>query len=160
MPSKQIVAQDAHARREEFLKLHHQASLLQMKFLYDMWNNRDYEILGFENFKEYAECPEDSGGLGVSRSWAVQLARVYDKYVVELGVEPEDIYGTSPRKLYNCIKNVDKGNVDDIIGKAKSLSLRDFDLERKNIDPDTCDHDWTILKKCKKCSIWAQVEEK
>lgn len=156
MSKELVTAKQAHARREQFLTLHHQANFLQMKAVYEIWKNRDYEILGFTSFKDYFEAPENSGGLGIKRSWAIQMAEVYQRYVVELGLTEDRMYKLSPRKLYSYISSVNEDNVEDIISKTTSLSLIDLELDKKGIIPEECEHDWEIFKKCRKCKTWSK----
>ena len=147
----EIIAKTAHERRENFIKLHTLSKGLELKLIWEMYKNDDFLSLGFDNFNHYCEAPINSGGLGISRSYAVQLYSVYQRFVEELGIPEEEVMAIGPRKLYSVKDRVDENNVDDILEKARSLSQKDLVLETRNINPDTCEHDWQTLKKCR---IW------
>lgn len=155
-----VRAERAHERREQFLKLHGTFRLLEIKLLYEMWKNRDFEALGFESFKDYWEAPRDSGGLDISRSWAQELISVYDKYVVQLGQPEEVLIEVSPRKLYYLKEGATKENVGEIIAKASHMTLRDLELEKKKVEETTCPHDsYEIRMRCRRCDSWLSEEE-
>lgn len=151
---------DAHKRREVFVELHTKSNLLELKLIWQIWKNKDWSVLGFETFKDYCEAPVNSGGLGISRAWATQMAEVYQRYVKELGVDEQHLLLTSPRKLYEIRRLVNKNNVNDWLEKIKNLSLEDLEREKKNIDILNCDHDWEFFKRCKKCKIWEKIDKK
>ena len=147
----EIIAKEAHERRESFIKLHTLSKGFELKLIWEMYKNQDFKSLGFENFNHYCEAPINSGGLGISRSYAVQLYSVYQRFVEDLGVSEKDVMEIGPRKLYSIKDRVDENNVDEILERARSLSQRDLVLETKNINPDTCEHDWQTIKKCRIC---------
>lgn len=148
---------DAHGRRELFLEIHGRARLVEIRILYRMWKEKDYEKLGFENFKDYFQAPRDSGGLDLSLSWARELIYVYHKYIVELGL-PEDILKTaSPRKLYFLKDKVTKENVEEVLSQAKNMTLKHLMLEAAGAHSETCTHQWEKMQHCKKCDTWEKT---
>jgi len=148
---------EAHKRREMFIEFHQKSRLLELKLVWKIWKLKDWIYLGFDTFKDYCEAPINSGGLGISRAWATQLAEVYQKYVKELGVAEQQLLLASPRKLYQIRKLVNKDNVDDWLNKVSTLSLEDLQREIKGIDITECDHQWELFRRCKKCKIWEKV---
>ncbi len=149
---------NAHERRDMFVQIHQRSSLAELKLLYDMFSNRDWLNLGFERWQDYVEAPIDSGGIGVSREWATQLVQVYKKYIIELGLDEQKLLEVSPRKLYQLKNVVNQDNVDDMLDKAKSLSLRDLTLEVSNVDTMECQHeDYEIFHKCKLCKSFKKI---
>jgi hypothetical protein len=159
--NKSIVkrAEEAHKRREAFIELHTKSRLLELKLIYEIWKNKDWNVLGFKSFREYCEAPEPSGGLGISPAWGVQLAETYHKFVKELKVKEKDILEIGARKLYQIRKLVTKENLEDWLFKAKTLTLADLNKEIKNIDDMACQHEWSELKRCVKCGIWQKVDK-
>lgn len=119
-----------------------------------MWKNKDYEKLGFDSFKAFLEAPRDSGGLDISREWAVQLIETYRKFIIELGQPESLLIDASPRKLYFLKKKATKDNIEDIISKAKNMSLLDLQRDSKGINESTCHHSWVQWGRCAKCYIW------
>jgi hypothetical protein len=145
----------AHSRREYFLEIHGKVRLLEIKILYEMWRKKDYDKLGFEDWKSYVSSPVSSGGLGISREWATQLIQAYQKYVVELKL-PETIFlEVSPRKLYFLKDQANPQNVKELISVAQATTLKDLEKERKGIKEAECPHEeveeWLH---CKQCGSW------
>lgn len=145
----------AHKRRNEFIQLHTGSKILELRLLYEIYKNKDWDNLGFEDFKSYCEAPVESGGLNISRAWAIEMALTYQKFVKELKLPEHRLLEVGTRKLY-CIKNVvNQENYEDWIGKAKFLSLKDLDLEVKNIDINNCLHEeLKTIYHCPKCKQW------
>ena len=148
---KEIIAIEAHKRREQFIEIHSKSKLYELKIIWEMWKNDDFSSLGFETFEHYCEAPIESGGLDISRSYAIQLASVYQRFVKELGIKESEVMEIGPRKLYSVKDVVNEKNVDDIMNKAKSLSARDLRLDINNINPESCEHDWITIRRCRLC---------
>jgi hypothetical protein len=145
----------AFKRRETFIQLHGRIRLTEIKLLYEIWANKDWNQLGFESFGDYMEAPEISGGLDISRSWAIQLIKAYQKYIVELGWDEDIFIKTSPRKLYELAGQATKNNQKDILNQATTLSLIDLQKNRKNIDEVNCQHlNLEYIGHCKDCGQW------
>jgi predicted Zn-ribbon and HTH transcriptional regulator len=154
----------AHRRRNTFVDIHQTSSLAELKLLYQMFNSKDWDSLGFENWQSFCEAPVESGGLGVSREWASQLVQVYIKYVIELKVSDRKLLAVSPRKLYQLKGRVTEENVDEMIEKAKSLSLKDLELETHNIDTMNCVHQFLkemeeFSAKCPDCRQFIKIKK-
>lgn len=142
---------DAHNRREQFLEFTQKAGLIQLKLIYQMWSEKDYIALGFERWEDYCEAPIESGGLSRSRSYMTQMALTYDTFVNQLKLPEQQVAEIGPRKLYSFIDYVNPDNVDDFIIKAKTMSMKDLRMDMKGIDPDNCEHEVQIIKRCRKC---------
>ncbi len=151
---------EAHARREAFVEFHGRHRLAEIKLLYEIWLNKDYAKLGFEDFKSYMESPVNSGGLDISRSWAVQLIKSYQRYVIELGWNEEIFTRVSPRKLYALVGEATKENLAEITSKAENSSLVDLQKEKKGIEETTCIHEnLEFMAHCKDCDYWFKDKE-
>jgi hypothetical protein len=155
----------AHKRREAFIEIHQKSSLLELKLLYEIYKNKDWNVLGFDNFKDYCEAPVNSGGLAISREWATQLVMVYQKFVIDLELDEKKLLDVSPRKLYKIKNIVTKENVDEMIEKIKTLSLEDLEFEIHNKDTMSCQHSGMFdenarfLYKCKDCKSWVKLNK-
>lgn len=158
MPSNLQNVNEAHKRREQFLEVHGASRLIEIRLLHMMWRKKDYENLGFDSFKSYWEAPRDSGGLDISQSWAIELIKTYQKYVVELH-QPESILEEcSPRKLYYLKGEATEANVADVINRAKNTSLADLMAERRDEDIN-CEHrNLDFLAKCRDCRQWLRYQ--
>ena len=64
-----------------------------------------------------------------SSSKIYTLDKVYQKFVKELGLEPEDIRDIPTSKLSSLLSIVTKENVDEWLAKAESLTNQDFQDE-------------------------------
>lgn len=147
-------ANEAHKRRELFVELHQKSRLLELKLIWEIWKNKDHKSLGFDSFKDYCEAPINSGGINISRVWALQLAEVYEIFVNKFKIDENMLLQATPRKLYSLRRKVNKENLEEIIEMAKNLTLEDIEKDLKNIDEMTCEHDWTDYKFCKLCRSW------
>jgi hypothetical protein len=147
----------AEKRRQEFVKFDNTTNLVKMKMIYEIWKNQDYRIQGFNSFREYVEAPVKLGGLEKSRSWCVEMARIYDKYVVELGLNEEKVASLSHKKLYTMISIASTETVNDIINKAENLTFKDLVLDKKDINELTCNHQWEDFRHCKICDVWEKI---
>lgn len=153
---------EAHERREKFLTFDTRSSIIKMQLLYEIWNNKDWRLLGFDDMKSYFESPVHSGGLGKSRQWVIQLAKTWERYVVQLGWNPEEIAERqlSARKLYALKDKATKENKDEILSLVESATL-DYIQQYVKSDADTEDdfienheHEWIEWKQCRVCKDW------
>lgn len=157
---------NAHSRREMFVEIHQKSSLIELKLLYDIYKNKDWNALGFLTWKDYCEAPVDSGGLAISREWATQLVLVYKRFVIELGIPETKLLEVSPRKLYGIKDSVTEENVMEMIEKTKSLSLNDLEMELKGTNTMDCKHphihdpNAKFLFKCPDCSLYQKLTKK
>lgn len=146
---------EAHHRREVFLELHNKAQAIELKLIWQIWTFKDWTNLGFLTFRDYCEAPVDAGGLDISRSWALQLAETYQKFVHELGMPTEELLKIGPRKLYAIKDVVTEENLSEWLGKAESLSQNDLTLETTHVDLNTCKHEnLKTIYKCPDCKQW------
>lgn len=155
----------ANQRRKTFVELHSNTSLLELKLLYEIYKNKDWDALGFDRWQDYCESPIESGGLGISREWATQLVQVYKRYVIELHVPERNLLEISPRKLYRMKNLVNEENLGDMLEKAKTLSHKDLELEVREVDTTNCTHpslmddDAEFIHKCPICLSWVKVKK-
>jgi hypothetical protein len=155
MSRNEKLAKKAHERREQFLALHGVSRLREIQLLHAMWTARDYEHLGFDSFKDFMTAPVPSGGLDISRSWAVQLVLTYQRYIVELKLPEQTLIDISPRKLYFLKSQVTPANTREILTRARTLTLPQLVLEAKGVDTAGCTHPHTeTLVHCVDCSAW------
>jgi hypothetical protein len=56
------------------------------------------------------------------------------------------------RKLTLIKPSINEDNKDELLSMAETLSSKDLGLRIKNIDPETCEHDFRTIKVCKKCN--------
>ena len=145
-------AREADTRRKRFVEFHSEAKVIEMQVLYNMSVMDDYHSLGFETFEELCEAPVESGGLNISRSYASQLITTYKKFVKELGIGMDRLREIGIRKLTLIKQSINEDNKDDMLSMAETLSSKDLGLRIKNIDPETCEHDFRTIKVCKKCN--------
>lgn len=154
-----ITVQAAFKRREMFLELHGTARLMEIKLLHKMWVENDWESLGFESFKDFVEAPTPSGGLDISRSWAVELILTYQKYVVELGLPENTLVELSPRKLYFLKGQATKENIKDILSRAETMTLTQLQIDAKHVNAMECEHNnKENLSHCLDCGAWIKDE--
>jgi hypothetical protein len=147
-------AAEAHKRRESFLELRNKLRFIEIRLIWEIWKEKDWQYLGFDTFGKYCTAPELSGGLGLSHSWAVQIAETYQKFVKELGMSEKDVSEIGIRKLYEIRDLVNEKNLDDYLASARTLTLADLCKYLKGIDETRCEHEWRIFKRCKKCGVW------
>ncbi len=151
MESNLKKVESAHKRREDFIKLHGRSRLFEIKMLFQMYQSRDWNNLGFETWKGYVESPIDSGGLDLSKSWAMELISVYQKYIKDLK-QPESILLEVPaRKLYVMKERATAENVEELVNQARHTPLKDLILVRDGIsEDDGHKHIW----KCTICKMY------
>ena len=148
MPNITRRAEIAHQRREEIIKLKSQVGLVASTFyweiakkFYEIWQNKDWKNLGFDSWSAYLAAPVNSGGLDISRTWAVKAKENYQKYVIELSVSCEHLALASPEKLYEVKDKVKKDNVEKWLEKVREISRSDLKLEKKEVEQMECKHE-------------------
>jgi hypothetical protein len=149
----------AHSRREQFIKLHGLSRMHEIRILYQMWASKDWTNLGWESWKAYLENPIESGGLDLSKSWAMELIAVYQRYIKELK-QPESILSEVPaRKLYVLKGKVTEKNVEELVNAARTTPLQDLVLERDGVDSEDHRHQWENYRRCKVGKEWEKIEK-
>lgn len=128
------------------------ASLLLGKFLHEMMEGNKYEAISGEgtSFASYLADPE----VNIARSTATRYIGIYRKFVVELGIKLEDLYGLDTVKLYKIVRVVNKKNVKSLLADVENLSRSDLSrtIDFPNKNPMTCKHNWKPSKaKCTEC---------
>lgn len=128
------------------------ASLLLGKFLHDMMEGDKYMAVSGEgtSFASYLADPE----VNIARSTATRYIGIYRKFVLELGIKLEDLYGLDTVKLYKISRVANKKNIKSLLADVENLSRSDLSrtIDFPNKNPMTCKHDWKPFRaKCKKC---------
>lgn len=105
-------------------------------------------ILGYPeaSWKTFLAQPE----LKITYSKSQRLVAIYDIYIVQLGLQPEEIMGVDTNSLYRMKGVVNKENVKEWLEKAKELSRLDLTRELKfgHVDEMTCNHDFECKEMC------------
>ena len=152
-------AETAHDRREMFLEIHGKSRLIEIRLLYLLWKDDDYIELGFDSFKDFVTSPRGAGGLDISREWAVELIQTYETYVVKLKQKESLLIEASPRKLYYLKDEATPENIEEIISKAKEMTLSDLMKERNHVNEATCLHENREgFTRCINCKTWFKNE--
>lgn len=99
--------------------------LLLAQKLKHVKDNEVFLTLGFDTFEEYIAQPE----LSFNRSSVYEFIAIYEKFVLELGVQPAGLVLTDWSKLQVIRPYVNIDNVDEYIAKAASLSRSDLRKE-------------------------------
>lgn len=101
------------------------------KELYYFQAEKDYLKLDYTSFESYLGSPE----LAISRRTAFRLIRVYRRWVVELGYEPEQLTEAGTTKLDMLAAHVDEKSKDRFLNMAATLSMSDLQAEIDGKEP-------------------------
>lgn len=107
------------------------------------WKDLDPEA-SWEAFCAYPE-------ISLSPSHVRNLIRVYKRFVVELGVNINDLAGIDQRKLVALVPSVDKSSVEMKLLEAKTLSRSDFIETLHDVGDHEHDDEVISFKRCKIC---------
>lgn len=145
-------AYEIHKEIEKLAQVKNTSSLALGEKLYAIKEGRMYrDITGDNNFSTYLGSPE----IKISPSTAFRYIAIYKKYIKELGLGYEDIYGLDTASLYTVAKVVNKENIDEWLTNVKELSRSDIIRLVKFPDTDVmdCEHKWKedVRYKCEKC---------
>lgn len=113
--------------------------------------NKFYETLGYDTFWEYIGTPE----LGFRRDTAYRMMKIYEKFCVELALDPGQVKEINWTKLRDIIPVVNKENSEEWLEKARTLSRSDLITEVREVKESEGDHEceWEdeIYERCKVC---------
>lgn len=84
-----------------------------------------YKTLNYDTFEEYIAQPE----LSFNRSSVFEFISIYEKFVLELKVQPAGLILTDWSKLQVIKPFVNEENVNELLTKAKELSRSDLRKE-------------------------------
>jgi hypothetical protein len=110
-------------------------------------------ILGDEN----ADWVDYLGQIEVfySRNNVYNLMRIYDKFIIDFGLEYSVIADIPKSRLVTLLSVITKDNVHNLLDKARVLTSRDFSDEIKELKglptTDNCKHEYKQLEVCKHC---------
>ncbi|GAG06165.1 unnamed protein product [marine sediment metagenome] len=105
------------------LKSHITKSFLELAFF--LKNNHDkkyYQVLGYDHFEEYLGTPE----IGLSRSYAFKLIKVYEVWVEKYNIEVEKLQDIDVEKLYIATTLIKGEDYEERLEQARTLSRSDL----------------------------------
>jgi hypothetical protein len=91
--------------------------------LYLAYHRRLSSGWGYDTFKDYVEKE-----VGIAKSRAERLRRIWTKYVKKLKVSPKLLEGVGFTNAFTMLPVVDSSNVHEWLDKAKASSWRELDL--------------------------------
>lgn len=124
------------------------------KELCELKKDENYRIImGDESASWKAFLSQPEINLHVAK--ADRLVKIYQKYVCEFNIKPEDIYGVDSNTLLRLTTVVNKDNVEEWLDKARNLSRADVYREIRfgHVDEMKCEHKFEkrIICTCNIC---------
>lgn len=105
------------------LKSHITKSFLELAFfLKGNHDNKYYNVLGYDHFEEYLGTPE----IGLSRSYAFKLIKVYEIWVEKYNIEVEKLQDVDVEKLYIATTLIEGEDYEERLEQARTLSRSDL----------------------------------
>jgi competence CoiA-like predicted nuclease len=146
-------ADNAHKRREQFLKIKNLTTFITWQLAFEIWKNKDWGRLGFESMRDYFEAPKESGGLDTSRSYMITLAESW-QYGIKSGLTTNQMKGLKPNKLYYLAK-IGVKDPKEIKAMNDNNSVKDLMLMSKKIEPEKCEHEnLKTIYYCPRCKSY------
>ena len=105
------------------LKGHITRSFLELAFF--LKTNHDekfYQVLGYDSFREYLGTPE----IGLSRSYAFKLIRCYEVWVEKYNIKVEELQDIDVEKLYIATTLIKGEDYEERLEQARTLSRSDL----------------------------------
>lgn len=105
------------------LKSHITKSFLELAFF--LKTNHDkkyYNVLGYDGWEEYLGTPE----IGLKRSWAFKLIKVYEIWVEKYNIEVERLQDVDVEKLYIATTLIKGEDFEERLEQARTLSRSDL----------------------------------
>jgi hypothetical protein len=107
------------------------ATIALAEILFHIHKEKAWEALGYDSFEELIAQPE----IGLSRGFCYALIKIYNTFIIELGVKTEEIESVDITKMRELIKIEQDISTRQIakewIQKAKMLSRSDLIAEVK-----------------------------
>ena len=122
------LADRAFANHILLSKLCHDSEIYEYekgRILYEVFQEKQYQALGYETLNSYIAQPE----INLSRSSAYLYKQIWAKFVIELGIVPQELMGVGVTKLRKLIKYVDDDNWPLLLQLARTLSKSDLEKE-------------------------------
>ena len=114
---------EVRKRLVEYKKAADTAYIQLGRDLYLAYHRRLFATWGYDTFTDYVEQE-----LGIAKTRAERLRRIWTKYIKTLKVAPRELVGLGFTNAFTMLSVVDGSNVHDWIDKAKSMSWRELDL--------------------------------
>lgn len=95
------------------------------RLLYEINKGQLYQKLGYDTFNSYIAQPE----FHLSRAMAYMYKHVWERFVVELGIEPKELAEAGISKLQAVLPYAEPDNAANLISMAKGLSRSDLNAE-------------------------------
>lgn len=125
-------------KRLKFNKAKVDDAYIQMgRDLYLAYHRRLYSKWGYDTFTDYVERE-----VGIAKTRAERLRRIWTKYVKQLNVTPAALSGVGFTNAFTMLSVVDSTNVHTWIEKAKNSAWRELDLAvqaAKGVSKDVAD---------------------
>lgn len=129
--------------------------LIKAKELAYIKKDKNYKIIMGDDGATWASFIAQPELQPLKVSKADRLVKIYNTYILNLGLTEEDILGIDSNILQRLTTLVDDKNINEWLNKAKNLSRSDFYRELKygEVNEMTCEHQWNIkeIKTCKIC---------
>lgn len=151
--------QELHQKIVEISRAHNSTNLALGEYLLYMKEDNRYQEVSGEGstWGEYLASPE----VKLKTSSAYRYMAIVKKYIVELGLKYEDLYGLDTPSLYYCVKVINKDNHEEWLEKIKTLSRSDIEHLIKFGDKDqmACEHQFEPVPTKWKCKICGTITQ-
>lgn len=145
-----------HRKIVELSSMASASNLLRGQFFYEARKDDNFKLIAGEDatWKSYCADPE----IGLSTTSVNKYIDVYEKYVLELGIPIEELYGIDINKLKKVSEVITTENKEEWFSKMKTLSRSDIYRMFEHPDQDvmTCEHKWKNHKQ--KCTVCGEVK--
>jgi len=131
------------------------SGLVMGKILYEIQEDRLYEVLGYDTFEQYLADPE----LSFKRSTAYNLKKIYKQWVLEYGYSIDELQDVGYDRLLKAGKMATKKTADEWLEKAKSLSRTDLEISTQEAKEGKEFMPRPRLQKCPICKKWKNLDE-
>lgn len=131
--------------------------LQSMEAINELYSTKLYRIiLGDENAPWSAYLGQHDTFYSASQIYLFN--KIYQKFIIELGVNRDEIADIPTTKLSNILKLVTKENINEWLTKARELTNQDFTDEIRIAQGkesyQTCQHESEVdYKICQKCGF-------
>jgi len=124
-------AQEAHQRAWNHVRGVHAHYLALGLELIGIRNERLFLAFS-DSFPAYCAMPPESGGLGLQERSRQTCMQVANRFINELGVDPERLTEIPKSNLSTLVPDVTENNLEDVLADAQFLSNRDIRENKKN----------------------------
>lgn len=128
-------------------------------FFHDAFEQRVWELLGYEDRKEWLASP----GIELRESSAQAVAQVWRETVVERELEPGKLQGIDVRKVQIVLPAVRDGRaeLEPALDDCRELGRRDLAIKYAQDDPDAPLDAETEpeMGRCPACGRWTKISD-